>query len=162
MARPHPVVGVAAELADGRRRSAHQADIAEHPEYEKIILVAVEEGFHIGPKALRGVRGFPDKTVGIDLDDRIALRFRHPGLIALEDQVRHFVHMVQETDGQALVRQLLLAVHRPETIFQVIVVHTAVTLDIAVTTVMVRQEKALVRDQFTGTSTAEQDDSILE
>ena len=42
MAGPHPIVGVAAEFADGGRRSAHETDVTEHPEHEQEILVAIE------------------------------------------------------------------------------------------------------------------------
>ena len=39
---------------------------------------------------------------------------------------------------------------------------TAVTLDVAVTAVMVREEQALVRDNFSSTATSEEDDSIFQ
>ena len=159
MARPHPVVGIPAELADGRRRSTHQTDVTEHPENEQVILIPVEEGLDIGPKALRGIRGLADEAVGIDLHDRVTLRFRHPGLISLENQVCHFVHTIQETDGQSLVRKLLATVHRPEAVPQVIVLHAAVPLDIAVAAVMVRQQKPFIGHQLTRASAPEQNDS---
>ena len=162
MARPHPVVCIPAELADGRRRSTHQTDVTEHPENEQVILIPVEEGLDIGPKALRGIRGLADEAVGIDLHDRVTLRFRHPGLISLENQVRHFVHTIQETDGQSLVRKLLATVHRPEAVPQVIVLHAAVPLDIAVAAVMVRQQKPFIGHQLTRAPAPEQDDGILE
>ena len=41
MARPHPVVRVTAELSDGRRRSAYQADVAVFAVEEQEILVSV-------------------------------------------------------------------------------------------------------------------------
>ena len=162
MAGPHPVVSVAAELADGGRRSAHQADIAEHPEHEQEVLIAVEEGFHIGSQAFTILDCRSGELAGIGPDDGIPLGFGHAGPVPLQHLVRHVFHPFEEADGQAPVGQFLAAVHRPETVLEVIVLHAAVALDVAVAAVVVRQEQAFVGHEFAGAAAAEQDDGVLE
>ena len=51
MARPHPVVGVSAEFADGGRRCSHEPHIPVDLIYEEEILVPVIQRFYPGAEA---------------------------------------------------------------------------------------------------------------
>ena len=97
MARPHPVVGIAAELADRRRRSCHETDVGVVAVYEQEILIAVKERLDIGPAV-----GSPNRRVDhpgrIEPDQRVAARLGqivpHPvkhlrGHVLHADQKRH-------------------------------------------------------------------------
>ena len=116
-------------------------------------------------KVFRDVRlvGAPPSSIGKFGGDTDNWMWpRHTGPVPLQHLVRHVFHPFEKADGQAPVGQFLIAVHRPETILEVIVLHTAVALDVAVSAVVVRQEKAFVGHEFARAAAAEQDDGILE
>ena len=162
MARPHPVVGVTAELAYGGRRSADQADIAIHPEHEQEVLVAIVQGLDAGAKALalRG-RGLGQDR-GVGAHDGVALRLAHGRVISLQYCGGDIIHPLEETHGQAGIGKLLSAVHRPETVLEVVVLDARMPLDVAVAAVVVGEQQALVRDELSGTTGSEKNDGILQ
>ena len=132
------------------------------PEDEEEILVAVVEGFHIGRQSFVGIGIIRDDLLGIGPDHGVALGFGHRRDISCQDLVRDVFHAFQEADCQSFIRELLAAVHSPEAVFQVVVLHAAVALDIAVAAVVVRQQEAFVGDELSGAAAAEQDDGILQ
>ena len=162
MAGPHPVVGVASELADRRRRGAHQTDVTVDLIDKEEILVGIVKRLHLGLDALVGVGNLLHDGVAVGLDQRVALRLGHRRLIAAQDRVRDVVHPLQEADGQARVGQLLAAGHRPEAIFEIVVLHAAVALDLAESAVVVGKEQAVARDELARAAGAEQHDGVLE
>ena len=73
VARPHPVVGVAAELADGAGRHTHQAHVAVGLVVEEVEFVALEHHLEFGAEAVL-LAAFADKLLG-DLADLGVARF---------------------------------------------------------------------------------------
>ena len=82
MARPHPVVGVASELAYRRRRRADETYVRIFPVYEYIVYVAVVHRLYACAQTLALRSGFLDESGGIGTDDGVALALVHSGLIA--------------------------------------------------------------------------------
>ena len=162
MAGPHPVVRVAAELADRGRRSAHQAHVPINLVDEEEVLVGVVERLHAGTHAPVGIRHLADDGIRVELHHRVALCLAHRRDIALQDGIRDFVHSLQEADGQPPVGQLLAAVHRPEAVLEIVVLHAAVLLDLAVAAVVVRKQQAVARNHLARTAGAKEHHGVLE
>ena len=100
MARPHPVVGIAAELADRRRRSRHETDVGVVAVYEQEILIAIEKRLDIGPAV-----GPPNRRVGhpgrIEPDQRVAARLGQIVPHPVEHLRGHVLHADQKRHVQA-------------------------------------------------------------
>ena len=56
----------------------------------------------------------------------------------------HVLHVLQECHAQTLARKLLAAVHSPISVLEVVVLHAAELLDVAVAAVVVGHEKSLI------------------
>ena len=162
MAGPHPVVGLAAELADGAGRSTHEAHVAVHLEDVEEILVAVVECGHLGSQTLAGGCSSVDQRPGIGGDYAVPGLFAHSGVIPCQHLVGDVVHPHQIADCQAGAGEFLTAVHRPEAVGEVVVLHRAVPLDVAVAAVVVGDEQSLVGNHLAGAARAEQHDCVLE
>ena len=162
VAGPHPVVGVASELADRGRRGADEPHVAVDLVDEEEILVAVIQGLHSRPETLALTHGLADYRGGVLPDDRVPLGLCHGGDIAFQHLRGHILHPLEETHGQAPVRQLLALVHGPETVFEIIMLDTAVALDETVAAVMVSEQKALVGDNLPGAPASEEHDRVLQ
>ena len=161
MAGPHPVVGIAAEFTDCRGRGGHEPYVAELFINEQEVLVPVIERFD-GSFVMRACGGFCNHACGVGLDHRIAFGLRHFIADPFQCTVGHIFHADQERHGQPRIRQLFGAVHRPEAVGQVVVLHAAVRTDEVVSAVVVREEKALVGDHLAGATASEEQDCVLE
>ena len=86
--------------------------------------------------------------------------------LALLQSLLHLVGDIgetfQETDGKPLCIKFLIGIHRPESIFQIVVLYGAELLDSRITTVMVGKEEALIRDYLSRTAVAENDNCVLQ
>ena len=145
MARPHPVVGIAAELADRRGRRPDQPHVVELLVDEEELLVAV-----------------------IHLLDRRAVTSLFGGLLAdlfggfaRRQAVGHLFHAHQPPHPQPLVGQLFRAVARPESVGQVVVFDGRMALYGAVTAVVVGHEQSFGRDQLARAAAVEEHDGVL-
>ena len=162
MARPHPVVGVAAELADRIGRRTHQTDILVYLHRKGEILVAAEEGFdrdlHAGVLLAEAFAHLGD----LFLHQFGALlahgRRRH----GTQHVGRHVGDTADETHFGSGGGKLLGTRTRPESVFQKVVLDRRQRLDGAVAAVVVRQQQPLGRDHLARTSRAEDDDRIFE
>ena len=86
----------------------------------------------------------------------------HSLLLSLLDDGCHILHILKECDRKALAREFLAAVHRPVSVLEIIMLHGAELLDVAVSAVVVCHQEALRRDDLSGASSAELHDRVLE
>ena len=91
-------------------------------------------------------------------EQRLVLLF----LERLHHIIGHVLYLLNESDSQSRIGQLLLTAHGPEAIRQVVVLHRAMPLDIAITAMMVGQYQTIGRDDLTRTTTAKTDHGILQ
>ena len=146
VARPDPVVRVAAKLTDRRGRCTHQAHIVVLAIDKEELLVAVVHLLDRGAVALPlGLRRGNDR-----------LR-----LLALSDAVGHLLHADQDAHIEPLVGELLLAVARPEAVGEVVVLDRGVELNGVVAAVVVRQHQALLRDDLSRAEAAKEHHGVL-
>ena len=157
MARPHPVVGVASEFADGRGRGAYQADIPEYFVQVEEVLVPVVRGCN-ADRVKSGVpvsQSFPADLLDVGFNDTLTFHFAHLIVHSFQDLFRDIFHTPQESDRQPFVGQFLLSCPGPETVLQVIVFHGTVCLDLSVTAMVVGDQQPFCRDDFPGASAPE-------
>ena len=162
MTRPHPVVGVAAELADRRRGRTDQADIREDLDHEGEILVAPEEGLDLDIHA--GI--LPGKAFrnGLHLCGDQLFPLPAPGDVGHGSQHvrRHVDDPADKAHLKPRSRQLLGARHGPETVLEVVMLHGRERLDRPVAAVVVGEQQPVGRDDLPRASAAENDDGVLE
>ena len=161
MARPHPIVGVAAKLADVAWRAAHETDIGVDLVEQQVVFVTQEIGFDADfIRSLFLDRGddFFDVLVNLGL----TFSLRHVDSDASQHFFSHIAHLAEEDDAEAGAGQLLAAVHGPETVGEVIVFYRTVLLNVIVAAMMVGEQQAIVADDFTCASAAEEYDGILQ
>ena len=159
--RPHPVVGIAPELAYRTGRSTDETDVGVLVHDEKEILVPTEKALH--EYLLAGIL----RPVGFG---QLAAPFIHLCGILLERQplqpfghaVGHLLNLADEVYREAGNGYLLGAVHCPETVGQIVVLGRAELLDTAVTAMVVGEDKPVGRYDFARTTGPEDDDGILE
>ncbi len=165
MARPHPVVGIAAELADRRRGRPHQPHVAVGTEQEEHVLVAVIERLYahlVALPALVRLHGLLLHPPDVGLDARRPTSFVHPFPHAFQHLGGDILHPYEERHRKTGVRQLLLGRESPETVGQVIVLQTAVALNLVVAAMVVGQQQSPGRHQLSGTAAAEKHHGILQ
>ena len=162
MAGPHPVVGVAAEVADRRGGRADQTDVLEYLHHEGEIAVAAEEALHLNLHALvLGLQTLGQRP-GVLLHDAGALRLAgNIGHVA-QQVGRHVEDAAHEADFEPRHGQLLGVVHRPEAVLEVVVIDRRQRLDRAVAAMVVGEHEAFGRDDLARASAAEDHDGVLE
>ena len=154
MTRPHPVVGLAAELAHGCGRSADEADIPIYFIQNEIIdVLVVETG---DDRTAVGVvrAGLLHELLAPGVDLLV-------GLAVLEGR-GYVLHAFEEGNRKAGNGKFHLAVEGPISVFQIIVLRGREALDAAVTAVVVGYEQAFAGNNFTGASPAELHDGVFE
>ena len=165
VAGPHPVVGLTAELADGCRRSAHEAHVAVGLGDDQVGDVVVVEVHELGVAVLVGLLGLVDQGLALDLHQGIHLFGRivlGDLLLQLRESVGDVGHRLEEGDGEALGREFLGPGHGPVAVHQVVVLIGGERLDVAVAAVVVRDDEAVGGDDLAGAAAAEVDDGILQ
>jgi len=163
MARPHPIVCVAAEFAYGRGRGTHQAHVAECLVKVQEILVSVIGGSNPDRVefAVQALECLFADGFDVGIYQTLAFHFAHLGGHPFEHLLRHIFHFTQECDCEGFVGQFLLPGTGPETVFQVIMFHRAVGLYLSVTAMVVCYEQSLCRDDLPGASASEMHDRIF-
>ena len=153
MTRPHPVVGLAAELSYGCRRRAHETYVGIFLIDDYVVNVPVVEGLELS-LSIRDVSldHLAERVCGCD--ESLALKT----LKVLGD----VGHTLEEKYGESRNRELFAALHCPVAILEVVVLRGRKALDAAVAAVVVSYEETLVRDYLSGAAAAELDDCILE
>ena len=91
-------------------------------------------------------------------EQRLVLLF----LERLHHIIGHVLDLLDEGDGQSRIGQLLLTAHGPEAIRQVVVLHRAMPLDIAIAAMVIGQNQAIGRDDLARTTAAKTDHGILQ
>ena len=147
MARPYPVVGVAAELAYRRRRRAHQTHVVEYAVDEQILLVAV---IHLldgcGVALALGLGRGDDSLCTLSAGKTV-------GNILHSDKYGHL---------QALARQLPGARLSPVAVGQIVVVDRRERLYGVVAAMMIGQQQSLGRYDLARAASVEQHDGVFE
>ena len=162
MTRPHPVIGVSAELADRRGRRADQAHIGKDLDHKSKILVSAEEGldlhFHPGILAAEAFRN------GLHLSGDQFLAFFPAGDVGHGAQHvgSHVDDLADKPHLESRSRKFFGTRHGPEAIFQVVVLHRRKGLNRAVTAVVIREQQSVGRYDLTRASAPEDDDGVLE
>ncbi len=162
MARPHPVVRVAAELAYRRGRGTHQTHVGIYLVDECEELVVAEEARHDDLHA--GILRFELFGQGGD----VLLRDSHILILAgdrrdvADDIGRNVDYVTYESHFQTRRGQLALAVLGPESVGQIVVVDRRELLDRRIAAVVVGKEQAVGRNDLAGAAAAEYDDRILQ
>ena len=163
VARPHPVVGVASELSDRRRRSTDQTHVPELLVDEKEVLVAIVHRFDTGLETLPCSFGFLADDVRIVLHDRIPPGFGHRAFSESgKDSLGHILHPLENLHGQTRIGQLLVPAHRPETILEVVMFDTRMALYLGISAMMIGEQKTVRGDDFARATSAEEHDCILQ
>ena len=141
--RPHPVVGICTEFADGRRRSAYHTNITVHRFDEHIIFVSSVKSLELqfccrsyfyvlcfGETFCHGAQ-----ITWWQVVDTFRVRIFFQLLV---DVIGHIQNPVDKCNGQSRSRKFRVTVHSPETICQVVMFYITVLLDSSVTTVVIR------------------------
>ena len=166
VAGPHPVVGLAAELAHGCRRSAHEAHVVVGLGDDQVGDVVVVEVRQLGAAVLVLLRGLVHEGLALGLHQlgdlllvRLVLADLLLGLLQDGGDVRH---RLEEGDAEAAGGEFLVAGHGPVAVHQVVVLVGGERLDAAVAAVVVRDDEAVAGDDLAGAAAAEVDDGILQ
>ena len=167
MTRPHPVVGVGTELTDGRGRCAHHSDILVDGLDKQVIFVCAVERFQFQYGELVGVDFLLLGKAVSHLAEvgrrQIVQSFRIFIFLQLfHHVVRHIEDTVDVSNGQSLAGKFLFTGHGPEAVGQIVMLHRTVLLDVAISAMVVGQYETFRRNDFTGTSSSEVNDSILQ
>ena len=83
-------------------------------------------------------------------------------LYRLVDHRSDILHVFQERHCKTFAWKFFVAVHRPVSVLEVVVFHAAEFLDVAISAVVVCDQKTFLGDDLAGTSSSELDDGILE
>ena len=161
VAGPHPVVGVATELADVARRAAHETDIGVDLVEKHIIFITQEE--RLDADLIRGFfLDLGDKSLHILIDFGLTLVFRHIRGDIEEHLLGHITHLAKEDDAESGTRKFLSPVHRPESVGEIVMLDGAMFLDIVVAAVVVSKQQALVADDFSRAAAAKEHDGVFQ
>jgi hypothetical protein len=119
VARPHPVVGIAAELADRTGWGPHQPYIPECLGDDEVVRVAVIEGPDRSPVVCASVASADDRTrpVSNGIPRWVSVILAQ----TRNDPVRHILHANDECGGEARIPQFRGPVGGPESILEQIV-----------------------------------------
>ena len=161
VAGPHPVVGVAAELANVARRAAHKAHVGIDLIEQQVVFVAQEEGLD-ADFVFRLLLDVGNDLLDVGVDFGLTVGFSHVVGDAVQHLCRHVAHLTQEDDAEAGAGQLLAPVHGPEAVGEVVVLHRAVFLYVVIAAVVVGEQQALVADDFAGAAAAKEDDGVFQ
>ena len=166
VARPHPVVRFAAELAHARRGCGYHAHVAVHFIINKVILVSGVEG-----QGQRLDAGFAFQVAFLPFFlGKLAQEGGGHGFVFVHlagldfgvHQVGDVHDAVHEAELQSRRGQLFSAAFGPEAVRQVVVLHAAVLLYGRVSAVVVGEDEAFGRDDFARASAAEDAHRILQ
>ena len=86
----------------------------------------------------------------------------HGLLLSLLDDGCHILHILKECNRKPLAREFLATVHSPVSVLEVVMLHGAELLDVAVSAVVVGQQETFSRDYLSCTSASELHDRVLE
>ncbi len=148
MARPHPVVGLSAELTHRCRRSAHEADVRISAVHDDVVHIVIVEARHLHAAAGVGGFGFLFQVIGLGA--------------ALLDGVRHVLHAHEEGNRETRAGNLFGKALGPVAVHQVVVLIGRESLDGTVPAVVVRDQQPLGRYHLPGASSAEVHDGIFQ
>ena len=169
LARPHPVVRVAAELAQRLGHGEHQTDV---------VILAVD-GHIIGIVAIEALRrahharigllivALHSREDGVDMAGiHLGRRFRRTGAIEAVKRTHHtagaFLHAHQEAHEKALHGPLFGMVARHESVLQDVVLRSGERLDGTVAAMMVGEDQAVGAHHHARAEAAKAHHGILE
>ena len=147
MARPHPVVGLAAELAHRCRRSPHETDIPIYLGHNEILHVVVEEA------------DYPDLAVRILL---FCLLEQFLALFVVPVASGDVGHGLEKLHAQTRNGDFLFPAHSPESVLEVVVILAGKGLDAGVAAMVIGHQESAAGDDFPGAPAAELHDRILD
>ena len=129
VARPGPVVGVGAKLADAPRRTGHQAHVFVHIINEQDVLIAMVERNNFHPYIPVAFALFLQRF-------EVFLNLLGAGFLGhivgytLQHCLCNILNISKEGDRKTFVGQFLVFAAGPETVLQVIVLHGGVGLHV--------------------------------
>ena len=162
MTRPHPVVRIAAKLTDRLRRRTYQTHIRIGLDDKSEELVVAKEARNDDIHPLVLLLHLRNQVLLILAGQLLKLLLRGNRGDVTDDLGRHLLDVANKTHFQTRSRQLLAVVHRPETVFQVVVLDRRERLNRTETAVVVGKNQTFGRHDLTRTTTAKDDDGIFE
>ena len=162
MTRPHPIIGVAAELADRLRGRTDQTHIGELLDNECEEPVAAEKRIDLDDHAgILSHEPFGQRLAVFVGDLLVFILSGRRGDVA--EHIGRNVHdPADEPHGKPGSGQLLGLRHGPETVLQVVVLDGRKLLNGTEPAVVVGEQQSLGGDDLTRTTVAEDNDGILE
>ena len=159
MAWPHPIVGVAAKLADSIGRSTYKAHILIIEIDAEKIRIALKKRLYLNPVKFRRILllifsgDFLD--VGVNLF-----------LAVIVDTFQYIVgnvgNLLQDAHVEVGRGYFLIKRHSPESVLEVVVRHSTVLLYALVAAMVIGENQSLIRYNLTGTIAAKHHYGILE
>ena len=162
MARPHPIIGVTAELADRSRGRSHQTHVGIDLDHEGEILVPFEEGLDLHRHAGVGLLQRSGQAGDILRGDPFVFLLPGRGRHVAQNIRSHVADRTDETHLEPRGGNLLLARHGPKAVLQVVVFDRRQGLYRSVAAVVVGEQQAVGRNDLARAAAAENDDRILE
>ena len=162
LARPHPVVGLAAELAHRLRDSKHKAQVAEGAVCRSVILVALVERLNLKVERRVLLVQLLNHLVLHLVEQLLALLVVHLVEAALGEHLCDVLLVDHEAHEHILVRQLLLECLRIEAVEHVVVLHGRVRTDSLEATVVVGEDESVGRHYDARAVTREVDNGVLD
>ena len=148
VAGPHPVVRLAAEVAEVLGRGVDEADVADLLEGVEVVGVAAVHRGQGAAEVLAGLLARGDQVLRGLVEGVVALARRHLGLEVGVDLGRHVVVAEQDADRVALGRDLLAPRPGQEAVVDVVLLLARGPLDGAVGDVMVGQDEPFGADEL--------------
>ena len=145
LARPHPVVGLAAELAHRLRDGEHKAQVAEGAICRSVVLVALVERLNLKVERRVLLVQLLNHLVLHLVEQLLALLVVHLVEAALGKHLCDVLLVDHEAHEHILVRQLLLEGLRIEAVEHVVVLHGRVRTDSLEATVVVGEDESVGR-----------------
>ena len=121
LARPHPVVSVAAVLAQALWRSEHESHVTEALIDAQVVFAALVVGRDDSVNALQRQRNSLLQSRGHRVDGTGTLTLVHVGCDGRKHLLRHLVGVEVEIDVEVFVRQFVGLFFGKETVGQVVV-----------------------------------------
>ena len=145
LARPHPVVGLAAELAHRLRYGEHEAQVAEGAVCRSVVLVTLVERLDLEVERRILLVHLLDHLVLHLAEQLLALLVVHLVEAALGKHLCDVLLVHHEAHEHILVRQLLLEGLCVEAVEHVVVLHGRVRADSLKATVVIGEDESVGR-----------------
>ena len=167
MSRPHPVIGIRTEFTDRRGRCTHHTDVTVSGFNKQVVAVTTIESFQFKlASRCQGNALFGREALGYFLQvfgwQIVCTVWVRIYLQLFVDVVCYIQDFINVSNGKSFTGKLFFAVHCPESICQIVMLHCTVLLDRTIATMMVSQYQSFGRDHFTCATATEVNHCIFQ